>query len=93
MLTVKYFSISGILRSLSITDAAGPGAPALYLMDSVCQDDDGNSNRNCAGVILFRPASLAVRKSRLCFHPAKRKRILSGTIAVSHGIRGREKIS
>ena len=73
MLTVKYFSISGILRSLSITDAAGPGAPALYLMDSVCQDDDGNSNRNCAGVILFRPASLAVRKSRLCFHPAKRK--------------------
>ena len=46
MLTVKYFSITGIERRKSIADVTNPGTPALYLIDTICQEAGGNNARN-----------------------------------------------
>src|ERR1700679_1353498 len=86
MLIVAYFSIRGIARSVSKTDVIEGGRPALYLIVSIRQSNDENSDRNCAGVILFNPASAAFRHCVPFFHAAKRNKSGSG-MAVSQGIR------
>src|ERR1700735_1037527 len=86
MLTVTYFSIRGIARSVPKTDVIAGEIPALYLIISIRQLDDENSDRNCLGVILFNPASAALRHCVPFFQAAKRNRSGSG-MAVSQGIR------